>query len=72
MERKYFTWESWDELGNFAIAFYGCTVVQPFGEFEIGDKVDMIIIDFERGNFDCIHDSGEILFSGKFELIVKE
>ena len=72
MEQKYFTWAWRDEMDDFVVNYYECTVVQPFGEFQVGDKIGMAIIDFERGFFNCFHNSGGILFSGKFELMVKE
>jgi len=59
MERQLFTWVDWDEIGHMCFTFYNCTVVKPFGIFNVGDKLHCVVIDFDDGSITVCQNASE-------------
>ena len=49
METQLFTWKSWDSYDEGAYTFYRCTLKVDIGEFKVGQELEDIILDFQRG-----------------------
>jgi hypothetical protein len=48
MEKKFFTWEAWDEADGSQL-FYDCTLIAPIGQFGVGLKFDSIEMNYVDG-----------------------
>jgi hypothetical protein len=46
MERELFTWKIWDYFGNLLV-FHNCTLVKPVRDYEVGDIIHTINIDYK-------------------------
>lgn len=74
MERQLFTWVDWDEIDHMCFTFYNCTVVKPFGIFNVGDELDQVLIDFNTGSITVDSDASDPLkeaWQGKLVLSVE-
>jgi hypothetical protein len=49
MIEKLFDFDSYDEVGDFAITHYDCHLKQDIGEFKKGAHVGMITVDYVKG-----------------------
>jgi hypothetical protein len=47
IEKKLFTWESWDQHDTACFEFYDCKLIKPIKRFNVGCKFDSIVIDYE-------------------------
>lgn len=50
MEKDLFDWAAWDLVSDTLLQFYGCVLHVPIGEFEAGDVVPSILVNFETGD----------------------
>ena len=50
MEDQLFTWAGdWEQAGDLVYQHHDCTLVKRIGDFDAGEKFDIICIDYERG-----------------------
>ena len=53
MENALFEYSGgWDQLGDFAVVFYGCELKVPIGPYNIGETISSICVDFEGGTLE--------------------
>lgn len=74
MERQLFTWIDWEEIDHMCLLFYNCTVVKPFGSFNVGDELAQVLIDFSTGSITVDADTSDplkIAWQGKLTLSVE-
>ena len=67
MEKKFFTWEAFDEPG----IFYDCILIQPIGQFAIGTKIPSITMNYDDGWID-IHVDDDNFYRFKLILSIGE
>lgn len=49
MERELFTWKDWDVVEEGISVFEDCILLVAIGEHPVGEKIDMIVINSEKG-----------------------
>lgn len=59
MEKKWFTWEEWDELDTMVFSFTNVRLIIPIGEFCTGMVFPLANINFEDGTLEFFDTSGD-------------
>lgn len=73
MEQDIFSWKGWDEIDDYCLYFYDCIFNQKVGQFNKGDKVDGIDIDYQNGEMHIYPDNAvEDKITIKIKLVVDE
>ena len=68
MERKWFSWESWDDLGALDFQYHDCILLRAIGENEIGSKFSHISVFYSTGILELsLDDTGENIQQFSFD-----
>lgn len=71
IESQLFTWEDWDEAGDFSQQFYNCVAVIDFGPFKKGENIGIIVMDYENSELSQWSEDGNKLLSLKLKIAVE-
>lgn len=71
MEREYFDYEEYDQLGDTLFVFMDCVLKKAIGKHKIGEKLDQIAIDYFTGDVQIWKDAEASFpsYEGKVKLI---
>jgi hypothetical protein len=58
MERQFFDYKLWDDIGFHSIQCYDCVLKVPIANYEVGHKFDTIVIDYDLG-FIQLHETDD-------------
>lgn len=74
MEKKYFTFEGWDQHDTMVFGFTKCTLVASLGPYKAGDIVEYVGLDYAKGVIevwatDAFNETPD--WTGKLSLVVE-
>ena len=70
IERQFFTWKDWDELGTLTLCFYNCVFTKDVGTYKKGQKVPRINMDYETSTMDIFNGAEDTEPSASYRLIL--
>lgn len=73
MEKRFFTYESWDLQDTLCMMFNQCVVITPFGPYKRGDRLRFVCLDYGKGVIDVYGDNGaDPLWTAQLSLAIVE
>lgn len=68
MEEKFFDWMDYDPVDDLIVQYFDCTIKVDIGRFRVGDKLEVITIDYEHGVMELYY-KGELASTHQLEMI---
>ena len=71
METDLFTWESLDIIDEMSFQYYDCTLETRIGEFEAGEKIPTIAMNYDSAILQLLNKNGEVLSTHTLKLVIQ-
>jgi hypothetical protein len=61
VERQFFDWTEWDDLGDYMLQFYDPVLKVDLGEFKAGQKFNTATVNFQNGEMEFYNDNDDVI-----------